>query len=189
MRELLRKRVSPRDVDFPSIQGWIRKDAITEGLSGLLDEMRKADPTIDENAAKKFWDDRPKKQPRRAKYGSGSRFIEPPKLLPKTGQKQPPQQHNNKNNNGPAPVIKLEDPPNKDDWWKALPAEQRIEFWWAFYVEKSGLFEVDPKREYVMCDKCQGDGKLSWTLSDGTQMEALCTRCGGRRNDIVLKYR
>ena len=186
VRELVRKRVAPKDAEFNTVQGWIRKECVEEAMASLLAELQKADPAVTPEEAKSLWDARPKRAWRNAKYGSGTRFVEPPKILPKTGVKQQPQQNKG---GGPAPVLKLPEPPSRDDWWHKLTTDERRDFWWAVFVEKSGLFEVDPKKEKKLCDRCQGDGTLSFTMSNGLSATTLCDRCAGARFDLEVRYR
>jgi hypothetical protein len=189
VKEALRKRVSPKDADFSSIASWVKKEGLEESSAALLAEMQKYDPAVTPDEAKTFFEGRSKKVWKRAKFGTGSRWEEQPKFMPKVGVKPPPQQKNSGSSSQPAPVLKLPEPADKDTWWKDLPTEQRVEFCWASFVAKSGLFEVDPKRDRTPCEKCQGDGTLSITLSNGVQATYICTRCGGLRVDLFVKYR
>jgi len=185
--DLIKKRVAPKDTAFNDVQGWIRREAITEAFDKLLGELQKSDPAVTAEELKSFWEGREKRSWRTAKYASGSRFFYPPKVMPKTGTKQVQPQRNQ--GGGPAPVLKLPEPPSRDEWWKDLPTEERVAIWWAVFVEKSGLFEVDPKQVKIPCSKCEGEGVKTYMLSNGMQATTLCERCAGARYDLSIRYR
>lgn len=185
--DLLKKRVAPKDTAFNDVQGWIRREALEQAFAQLLTELQKSDPAVTAEELKSFWEGREKRAWRTAKYASGTRFFYPPKIMPKTGTKQVQPQRNQ--GGGPAPVLKLPEPPSRDDWWKGLPTEERVALWWAVFVEKSGLFEIDPKQIKIPCSKCEGEGVKTYTLSNGMQATTLCERCAGARYDISIRYR
>ncbi|MBL9086136.1 MAG: hypothetical protein JNM10_03260 [Planctomycetia bacterium] len=185
--DLIKKRVAPKDAAYNDVQAWIRREAVTEAFEKLVTELQKSDPAITAEEVKTFWEGREKRSWRNAKYASGTRFIYPPKVTPKTGTKQVQPQRNQ--GGGPAPVLKLPEPPSRDDWWKDLPIDERVAFWWAVFVEKSGLFEVDPKQVKAACAKCEGEGVKTYMLSNGMQATTLCERCAGARYDISVRYR
>lgn len=185
--DLIKKRVAPKDAAYNDVQAWIRREAVNEAFEKLVTELQKSDPAITAEEVKTFWEGREKRSWRNAKYASGTRFIYPPKVTPKTGTKQVQPQRNQ--GGGPAPVLKLPEPPPRDDWWKDLPIDERVAFWWAVFVEKSGLFEVDPKQVKAACAKCEGEGVKTYMLSNGMQATTLCERCAGARYDISVRYR
>jgi len=191
VRDLIKKKVAPKDTAYNDVQAWIRKDALEKAWELLLAELQKKDPAVTLEEAKAFFEARPKKESswRKARYGSGSFIIEPAKVLPKTGTKQPTKPQQGNSGGGPAPQLDLPKPPTRDEWWPIAPTELRAEFWWAGFVEKSGLYEVDPKRDRVVCSKCEGEGTISFTLSTGQAATVLCPRCGGMRFDLSVKYR
>jgi len=186
VRNAIKKRVAAKDAEYNAVQGWVKREAEKELFDTLLAEMVKLDAAVTPEEVKTFWEARPKKAWKSARYGAGTRFVEPPKIVPKTGTKAAPSSNNN---GGPAPVLKLPEPPTRDEWWKELAVDSRVEFWWAVFAEKSGLFEVDPKKGKIPCDKCDGEGVKAFTLSNGMSGTSLCTRCGGARYDLVVKYR
>lgn len=185
--DLIKKRVAPKDTAFNDVQAWIRREALNEAFDKLVTELQKSDPAVTSEEVKTFWEGREKKSWRVAKYASGTRFVYPPKVTPKTGTKQVQPQRNQ--GGGPAPVLKLPEPPSRDDWWKDLSIDERVAFWWAVFVEKSGLFEVDPKQVKAACTKCEGEGVKTYMLSNGMQATTLCERCAGARYDISVRYR
>ena len=92
VRDLIKKKVAPKDTAYNDVQAWIRKDALEKAWDLLLADLQKKDPAVTLEEAKAFFEARPKKESswRKARYGSGSFIIEPAKVLPKTGTKQPP---------------------------------------------------------------------------------------------------
>jgi hypothetical protein len=190
VRDLIRRKVASKDVAYNDVQSWIRAECVKETFERLLREMQSKDPAVTEEEVKGFWENRPKRASswRLARYGSGSFIVEPPKVLPKTGSKAPTQPQKG-GNQGPAAQIELPKPPTRDDWWKDANTDTRAEFWFALFVEKSGLFEVDPKKDRVACTRCEGDGTITFTLSTGGQVTVLCPRCGGARFDYSVKFR
>jgi hypothetical protein len=189
-KDVIRKKVAPKDLAYNDVQGWIRQECVKEVTDRLLREMQAKDPTVAEEDIKKFWEARPKKPSswRLARYGGGSFIVEPPKVLPKTGNKAPAQPSKS-SGSGPAPQIDLPKPPTRDTWWNDANPQERADFWFAMFVEKSGFFEVDPKKVRVPCTRCEGAGTLNYALSNGGSVTVLCPRCGGARFDFSVKYR
>lgn len=185
--DLIKKRVAPKDAEFNDIQGWLRRGALEDGFNALLAELQRSDPSVTAEEAKAFWEGREKRSWRTAKYASGTRFFYPPKILPKTGSRQT--QPQGRSQGGPAPVLKLPEPPQRDQWWKDLALDERVALWWAVFVEKSGLFEVDVKQVKQPCPRCDAEGVQNHTLSNGMQATTLCVRCAGARYDIAVRYR
>lgn len=190
VKDLVRKKVASKEITYNEIQSWIRTECLKEATERLLREMQAKDPAVTEEELKGFWENRPKRASswRLARYGSGSFIVEPPKVLPKTGSKAPSQPPRG-GNQGPVGQIDLPKPPTRDEWWKDANTDVRAEFWFALFVEKSGLFEIDPKKDRVPCTRCEGDGTITFTLSNGGSVTVLCPRCGGARFDYSVKYR
>jgi hypothetical protein len=191
LRELIRKKVQSKEVTFADVQGWLRKECVEEALARLLEELQKRDPATAAEELKGFWDARPKRANswRLGRYGSGSFIVEPPKQLPRTGSRAPATTGRQGGQQGAAPQMDLPKPPTRDEWWADAPTDVKAEFWFAMFVEKSGLFEVDAKKDRVPCVRCEGDGTLTFTLSNGGAVTVLCPRCGGARFDYAVRYR
>ena len=86
-------------------------------------------------------------------------------------------------------MIPVPKPPTRDTWWETASGEVRARFWWATFVEKSGLFEVQPKRDRLACSTCDAAGKLTKLGTAGASLEYLCPRCGGSQYDQVAVFR
>jgi len=191
-RRLIELRVRAKDAVFNDVQAWVRKDAITEAFDALTKQLQARDAAVTDEETKAFFDARPKKANgwRRVSYDSGSFLIEPAKIKPPSGQpKAPPGSSKKNNNNGPQVTIPIPKPPTRDTWWETASAEVRARFWWATFVEKNGLFEVQPKHDRTPCSTCDGAGKLTKLLSGGSSLEYLCPRCGGSQYDQLVVYR
>lgn len=189
-RRLIELKVRPKDAVFNDIQAWIRKDAIEESFDSLLKQLQARDPAVTAEESKAFFEARPKKANawKRASYDSGSFLIEPAKIKPPSGQPKSPTTKKN-NNSGPPVVIPVPKPPTRDTWWETASGEVRARFWWATFVEKSGLFEVQPKRDRLACSTCDAAGKLTKLGTAGASLEYLCPRCGGSQYDQVAVFR
>jgi hypothetical protein len=191
-RRLIELKVRPKDAVFNDVQAWIRKDVIEEAFDKLLKDFQLRDAAVTAEEAKSFFEARPKKANgwKRASYDSGSFLIEPAKIKPPSGQPKPAAGSSKKNNNsGPAVVIPVPKPPTRDTWWESASGEVRARFWWATFVEKAGLFEVQPKRDRIACSTCDAAGKLTKLGTSGASLEYLCPRCGGSQYDQVVDYR
>jgi hypothetical protein len=191
-RRLIDLKVRPKDAAYNDIQAWIRSDALKDANAELLKQLQLRDPAVVEEDIKTFFDARPKKANgwRRVSYDSGSFLIEPAKIKPPSGQpKQPSGSKKNNNNSGPQVTIPVPKPPTRDTWWPAASGEVRSRYWWATFVEKNGLYEVQPKHDRVACLRCDAAGKLSKVLTGGGTLEYLCERCGGSQYDQIVVYR
>ncbi len=191
-RRLIDLKVRPKDAAFNDIQAWIRQDAIKDTFAELLKKFQERDPAVTEEEVKAFFEARPKKAGgwRRVSYDSGSFLIEPAKIKPPSGQpKQPSSSKRSGSSQGPQVTIPVPKPPTRDTWWESAPGDVKSRFWWATFVEKNGLYEVQPKHDRIPCSKCDGAGKLSKVLSGGGTLEYLCERCGGSQYDQIVVYR
>lgn len=190
VKRMIELKVRVRDAAFNDIQAWIRKDAIEEGFAELAKRLQEKDPSVTVEEVKTLFAARPKRPNsfRSARYDSGSFLIEPPQIKPPSGNPRPTQPQKG-GNQGPPPNIPTPKPPTRDTWWTDATSDVRRNFWWATFVEKSGLYEVSPKKEKTPCSACDGAGKQSRMLSGGYLQEWLCVRCGGARFDIIIKYR
>src|SRR5262249_11263383 len=154
----------------------------------LLHRFQQVDDQVTAGNVKDWWEGRPKRANawRFAKYGAGSFLIEPPKIKPPSGggAQKPPQK---KGNQGPSVPLVLPKPPTRDDWWAKENVDGRTQFWLATIVEKSGFFEVAPKRDKSPCPTCNGEGLIKKVGSDGQGVVYLCPRCGGAQNDLTVK--
>jgi hypothetical protein len=183
-------KVGGVDPAFNDVQGWARKDGIDKTFEDLWKSFQQSDELVSAEEVKTFWENRPKKNHswKFAKYGAGSFLIEPPKIKPPSGGggARPPQR---KGGQGPAVPLVLPKPPTRDEWWAKENVEGRTQFWLATIVEKSGLFEVAPKRDKSPCPTCNGEGLIRKLGSDGQPIVYLCNRCGGAQNDLTVKFR
>src|SRR5262249_28589126 len=115
---------------------------------------------------------------------SGSFIIEPPKVKPPSGGNRPPPAGNKGGG-----VIQVPKPPTRDSWWAKASPEERREWVFANFVEKSGLFELAPRRDKEACVLCNADGLISKVGSGGQSIVYLCTRCAGAQYDLSIKFR
>ncbi len=190
VKRLIELKVRVKDAAFNDIQAWLRKEAIDDAFAELTKKLQEKDPSVTVEECKTLFAARPKRPNswRSARFDSGSFLIEPPVIKPPSGAPRPTQPQKG-GNQGPPPNIPTPKPPTRDSWWTDASTDVRRNFWWAMFVEKSGLYEVNPKREKTPCSACDGAGKQSRMLSGGYLQEWLCTRCGGARFDLIVKYR
>ena len=185
-------KVATVDPTFNDVQVWTHKEGPDKAWEALWQNFQKSDPVMTLDDVKGFWDLRPKKPAgwKFAKYGAGSFLIEPPKIKPPTnsggGGAAKPQK---KGNAGPTVPLVIPKPPTRDEWWAKESVDGRTQFWLATIVEKSGFFDVAPKRERSPCPTCNGEGLIKKVGSDGQGITYLCNRCGGAQNDLTVKFR
>jgi hypothetical protein len=189
LRRAIDLKVRPKQAQINEVLSWTRKELVDEAFAELLLRFQKRDPAVTAEETKGFWDARPKKGWRVAKYGSGSFLIEPGKLKPSQGTPRPSSGGSRGGSSGPQVTIPIPKPPTRDAWWEKAEAQVRLEWVFASFVEKSGLFEVAPQRDRANCDTCNGEGLMSKMLSNGQLLQYLCPRCGGARYDLSIKYR
>lgn len=174
VRRRIEERVRAKGVAFHDVQAWLRKELIDEAFTELAGSLRTWDPSIRAAEARALFLARPLRPDgwRRASYGTGSFVVDPPPPPP------PPK----------PPRIPLPKPPTRDAWWASAPGAERLEFFWATFVEIPGLYEVRVER--VLCPACDGTGRQTRRLGGGFAQEWLCVRCGGvNRSSRNLRYR
>jgi hypothetical protein len=192
LKNLIQKKVTGKNVLYNDVQGWARKPAVDAAFEEVTKRYQAKDATVTpEEVNKQFWEGRPKPANgwKRAKYGSGSFLIEPPKIKPPSGGNRPPQPRSGGSGGQPAPKVDHPKPPTRDEWWAKASTEERTQFWLATIVEKSGLFELAQQRERTACPLCLGEGLIHRVTSGGADDTYLCNRCGGAQNDLTVKFR
>ena len=186
-------KVGSVDPTFNDVQAWARKEGPDKAWETLWQRFQQVDALVGADEVKTFWDARPKKPSgwKFAKYGAGSFLIEPPKIKPPSSSSggtsgTRPQK---KANSGPTVPLVIPKPPTRDEWWTKENVDGRTQWWLATLVEKTGFFEVAPKRERSPCPTCNGEGLIKKVGSDGQPIVYLCNRCGGAQNDLTVKFR
>jgi hypothetical protein len=187
---LIEEKVKEKDVTLSDATGWTRRQLPDLLFQALGTKMTQKDDVTPEEA-RTFWEGRRKIGWIRKSYGAGTFVQYPPKIKPPTQRSNPSGGQNRPSggSQGPAPVFQPPKPPTKDQWWAAARASERTQFLMAWFGQNSGLFDVDEDLEYRPCILCHGVGLLSKTFQSGAKVDYLCTRCGGARNDVTVKFR
>ncbi len=76
----------------------------------------------------------------------------------------------------------------RDQWWEKASRKERADVALAYFVERSGLFEIsEPKGRD--CATCAGTGLIKRGLANGKKLVCVCPRCQGTGRDQVVRYR
>jgi hypothetical protein len=169
LRRLVDLRGRPKGALLDDVLEWSRKDLTEDAFAELTKALQGKDAAVKPEEARAFWDSRPKAADAwsTATYGSGSFLVAGDAGVPRD-----------------AATRKA-----RDAWWEKADATARLDWVFASFVEKSGLFELSPRLDPVNCRACEGQGRITKTLSNRTQLTYLCSRCGGAQRDRVVKYR
>ena len=159
VRELIRSQVQRVDVSLADVTAWARRELPDAAFAAVRASLAKLDDVTPEEVVR-FWDERRRFNSRRASYGGGTYIVEPPAGTP----------------------------PTRDAWWDAAPTAERVAWTLAFFIERSGLFEVR-KREQLTCPLCRGTGRVTRRLASGAVLTYLCSRCHGLTYEVLLHYR
>jgi hypothetical protein len=188
VERLITQKVKEKDVALTDATAWTRRELPDAAFAKVAERMKRWDEVTPEDA-RAFWDGRPKRPWRRVTYGSGTFIVDPPKLKPPQRRTSPQRNSgSSRPSGGAAPKVEIPKPPNRDQWWEKANTTDRTNWVFAYFVERSDLFEVSD-RDYRPCQICQGSGLLSKTLQNGETLEYLCTRCGGAQRDVIVKFR
>jgi hypothetical protein len=178
----LRTRILEKlEKDGPTITdvvSWTRRELPEEFLLWLAKWLGGDEP-LSIDAAREAWQKRSKNAWLDASYGSGSFIVRPPTV------KEPPRTRAMRGGDG---GVRIPKPPTRDQWWKDASTTQRTSWVMAYVVERCELFEVGAQASRP-CPVCKGEGLIHKTLQTGEPLSYLCTRCGGARQDHIVRYR
>jgi tetratricopeptide (TPR) repeat protein len=183
LERMIRARVKEKEVKLNEVLGWTKKTLTEEALAELAKTLQRIDASVTPEEARTLWDARPKKDWKRARYGSGTFIVEPPKIKPPSGGSR------SGGGGGPGVTLDLPKPPTRDGWWEKASVDERVQWVLAHFVETSGLFEVSPKKDRSPCDRCLGQGMLTATATNGQEIAYLCPKCGGAQTEVTIKFR
>lgn len=161
----------------------------------LKESSEKLEISVDE--VREAWKKRERK-PRKLSYGDGSwiplggqdggldsdlkgRPAEPGELLPSgpsilTHRKPPP----------PAEPVPLGKPlKTRDQWWTAASGAERAAFVECEFVRKATM--VEKKEDSKKCSTCASKGTVNVNRG-GIGLSAVCPRCHGAKEDLLLVY-
>jgi hypothetical protein len=169
LRRLVDAQVRRKGALLDDVLDWSRKELFEEAFARLTKALQEKDAAAKLEETRAFWDSRPRAADAwsTATYGSGSFLVAGDVGVPRD-----------------AGTRKA-----RDAWWEKADAAARLDWVFANFVEKSGLFELLPHLDPVNCGACEGQGRITKTLSNRTQLTYLCPRCGGTQRDRVVKYR
>jgi hypothetical protein len=188
LQKLIKDKVKAKETPINDVLAWTRKELAEEAFADLAKQLQTAyDPAVTTEETKTLWDARPKRPNswKTVGYGSGSFIVNPPQIKPPTNNR--PQGGNRSGGSGPQVQFKPPPPPTRDTWWAST--NERATWVLAFFVENSGLFEIDPKKIKSPCSLCLGEGLIRKALSSGGELAYLCTRCGGSQYDISIRWK
>lgn len=157
---LIREKVSEPDVSITDVRAWTRRELPDEAFARVAGALHGLDDVSPAEAAS-LWDGRRRPLWRRVTYGGGTFVVDP---APAGGG------------------------PSRDAWWSAAAVVERAQWTLAYFVEHSGLYEVQARARRA-CALCRGTGTLTKTLPSGATMTYRCTRCHGLLHEVVLGYR
>jgi hypothetical protein len=179
---MIELKVRVRDAAFNDIQAWIRKDAIEEGFAELAKRLQEKDPSVTVEEVKTLFAARPKR-PNSFRSAATTRAV-PHRTPDRCRAATRARRSSRRAATRARRRIPLPKPPTRDAWWAAASTADRVQFWWATFVESSGLYEVI--RENFPCSACDGTGRQSRMLSGGWLQEWVCVRCGQRSAPVSI---
>ena len=183
--KLIESHVRDKDLVLTDAAAWTRKEMLTLAWAAVVERMGQYD-TVTPEEAMSFWEARKKRVWRKASYGSGTFIVKPAKVKPPTRRR-----NNNRrgaNGGGAAPVTTPK-PPTRDSWWAGAKTKERAGWVMAYFVERSGLFEVHDTPHIRPCSTCNGAGLETKLASNGATHAYICTRCAGSQSDVTVRYR
>ncbi|HZE99619.1 MAG TPA: hypothetical protein VE981_21615 [Planctomycetota bacterium] len=192
-----------------------RRDALVSQATGskvkfedAVERASKFDAAIVDDAAEKLgvtadqireaWAKRERK-PRSIAYGDGS-------WIPLGGQNggldsdvkgTPVPETTDLVGGGPSILTRRKKPPpgepvplgkplkTKEEWWATATSGERVAFVEGEFVRKSSL--VEKKEEPKKCPKCSAKGTIA-IARGGIGLAAVCPRCHGAKEDLVVVY-
>ena len=187
VEKLIVAKVKDKEAQFTEIQAWAKKELADQAMLELAKILQGKDESVTPEDTGGFWKNRPKKTWWHATYGKGTFVAFPPLIKPPQNRNQPSSGGGNRS--GPTVNIPIPKAPTRDSWWAAENTEGRKQWMLAYFVENSGLFDVAPKHEKSTCPQCEGSGIETKSLSGGSSLQYLCTRCAGAQQDQAVKYR
>jgi hypothetical protein len=160
---------------------WADKD-----LAKAAWEKVGKDMGLEPDELQKFWEHRTLKQVRRATYGTGTFVVVKKNAGAKGGQpeqprRRPPSDGGNRGGKSSQPVKpKAQDkPPSPEEWWENnVTPPDRARWLTAWFVERSGYFEVISTTQ-TPCQGCGGAGFNKSSSSDGSEEQHFCPQCNG----------
>jgi hypothetical protein len=191
--KLVDAKVREKDVTLADAKTWVRRELTEKGFEDLGARMGRRD-TVTPEEVRGWWDTRWEGSIRsgwtRRSYGAGTQFVYKPEIQPPK-PRNPNAGNNNRGNQGggAAPAVQIPKPPTAEEWWTKADGRERASWVVALFAETSNLFEVADDQERSPCQLCQGNGILSRTSQSGETLSYLCTRCGGARSDVTVKFR
>lgn len=188
LNQLIRPKVREKDIEVSDVMGWMKRGLPEAAFELLAVQFRRNDPDMTVEQAMKFWDERPKAGwPHSATFAGGTFIVFKPKIEPP--KPSPGGGNSGKQKSGPQKKFTPPKPPTRDSWWKGADPGERQDWVLAKFALESGLFEVNERHIPTVCAICTGAGLQSVQNSNGTLTQFLCTRCGGARNDIRVRFR
>ena len=187
---MITEKLKDDEVSLGDIRGWTRRELPEQAFEKLAALLQKKDPVITPTDARTFWDNRKKTNWWTSSYGSGTQFVDKPKIKPpKRGRSNKKKKRSGSSK--AAPAIKTPKPPTQDQWWKNVSKpKERANWTMTYFVENSGeLFEVSKKKYLSNCPLCNAVGLIVKRLQSGDTLAYLCNRCGGAQQDRKVRYR
>lgn len=178
LRAQILEKVKGTGVALTDVVAWTRRE-LPEELATWWIELYPEGELLTRDAALAAWAGRAKEGWLSASYGSGTFIVVPPKRKPPKRGARP----------GKNAEIVLPKPPTRDAWWTNASAKARTAWVLAYFVEHSGLFELDAERISTACRMCHGEGMIVKVLQGGAKVRYLCPRCGGAQADASIRYR
>lgn len=182
--DAIEAKVREKDVTLTDASGWTRKEMVDIAWAEVVKRMAQYD-TVTPEEAQAFWEGRKKRVWRKISYGSGTFIVKPAKVKP------PARRANNNNRRGgnAGVVPTTPKPPTRDGWWASAKSKERAQWIMAYFVERSGLFEVNEVPLLRPCPLCNGRGLQTKLASNGATHAYICTRCAGSQSDVTVRYR
>ena len=182
--KLIEKKVKEKDITVTDVTSWTRRELPEEAFKLLSERFARKDDVTPEEA-QTFWEQRKKRNWITRSYGAGTFVVKPAKVKPPKKKKS----SNNRRSSGKAaPKITIPKPPTREQWWARAKSRERTSWVMAYFVERSGLFEVGPEK-LSNCKICNGAGLESKTLQGGGVLAYICTRCAGTRSDWLVRFK
>ena len=153
---LIAAKVRETGISITDALAWARCDLTDAAFRVVAAGLARFDDVTPEEA-RALWESRPRGAWRTASFGSGTFIVRPSP----GGERGAPR------------------PPTRDRWWTSAPARERASWILAFFVQDSGVFEVEAPKTRP-CATCGARGVVRG---------AACPRCHGARGEITARYR